>query len=59
LLAAKFDDARVLRAFFLLFYDRSPRLLLVLRPRDINRTLRCDFKCGATLPESKGPRVAS
>jgi hypothetical protein len=45
LLTAKFDDAGALCAFFLFFYDCSPRSLLVFWSSDINGALRCDFKC--------------
>ena len=44
LLAAKFNDAGSLGAFFLLLHDRSPRLLLIFWSHNINRALRCDFK---------------
>ena len=44
LLAAKFDDAGPLGAFFLLLHDGPPRLLLLFRSHNINGTLRCDFK---------------
>src|SRR6516162_3611478 len=36
LVAAKFDDAGLLRAFFLLLHDRTPRFLSLLRPHNIN-----------------------
>jgi hypothetical protein len=44
LLAAKFDDAGLLGAFFLLLHDRPPRLLLIFWSRHINGTLRRDFE---------------
>src|SRR6266550_1983344 len=44
LLAAKFDDAGPLGAFFLLLHDCSPRLLLIFWSHNINGALRCDFK---------------
>ncbi len=44
LLAAKFDDAGPLGAFFLLLHDRPPGLLLLFRSHNINGALRCDFK---------------
>src|SRR4029077_17880466 len=44
LLAAKFDDAGPLGAFFLLLHDRPPRLLLLFRSHNINGALRYDFK---------------
>jgi len=43
LLAAKFNDAGLLGAFFLFFHDRPPRLLLIFWPHDID-ALRCDLK---------------
>src|SRR5206468_2461887 len=43
LLAAKFDDAGLLGAFFLLLHNRPPRLLLVFWSHNIH-ALRCDFK---------------
>ena len=45
LLAAKFDDAGPLGAFFLLLHDRPPRLLLLFRSHNINGALRCDLGC--------------
>src|SRR5215510_4423381 len=44
LLAAKFDDAGPLGAFFLLLHDRPPRLLLLFWPHNIN-VLSCDTGC--------------
>jgi hypothetical protein len=44
LLAAKFDDAGLLGAFFLLFHDRPPRFLSLFWSHNINCALRCDFK---------------
>ena len=44
LLAAKFNDAGLLGAFFLLFHNRSPRLLLIFWPHNID-ALRCDMGC--------------
>src|SRR4029079_14323503 len=44
LLAAKFDDAVPLGAFFLLLHDGPPRLLLLFRSHNINGALRYDFK---------------
>src|SRR5207302_2017041 len=42
---AKFDDARLLRAFLLHLFNRAPLLLALLRSSDIDCALRCDFKC--------------
>jgi hypothetical protein len=44
LLTAKFNDARLLRALFLLFHNGLPRFLLFFGPRNIDRSLRCDFQ---------------
>src|SRR4029077_5134781 len=44
LLAANFEDAGTLGTFFLLLYDRSPRLLLIFWSHNINCALRDDFK---------------
>src|SRR5204863_9110189 len=43
LLAAKFNDAGLLGALFLLLHDRTPRLLLIFWSHDID-ALRCDFQ---------------
>src|SRR5512132_4566498 len=43
LLAAKFDDAGLPRAFFLLLHDRTPRFLSLFWPHDID-ALRSDSK---------------
>src|SRR5262249_55628521 len=43
LVAAKFDDAGLLRAFFLLLHDRPPRFLSLFWPHDVN-ALRCELK---------------
>src|SRR5882757_6281349 len=43
LLAAKFNDAGLLGAFFLLLHDRTPRFLSLFWPHDID-ALRCDLK---------------
>src|SRR5438552_1862669 len=43
LLAAKFNDAGLLGAFFLLLHDRTPRLLSLFWPHHID-ALRCDLK---------------
>src|SRR5438132_13369298 len=52
LLAAKFDDARLLRALFLLFHDRLPSLLRLFGSCDVH-ALRRDFKCKGHASETE------
>jgi hypothetical protein len=44
LVTAKFNDARLLRALFLLFRNRLPRFLPFFGSRNIDGALCCDFK---------------
>ena len=53
LVAAKFDDARPLRAFFLLFHDRLARLLPFFRALHIDCALRRDFRCKGHAAETE------
>src|SRR5438132_11833969 len=52
LLAAKFDDARLLRALFLLFHDRLSSLLRLFGSCDVH-ALRRDFKCKGHASETE------
>jgi hypothetical protein len=58
LLAAKFDDARLLCALFLLFYDRLPRFLSLFGTLNICCALGYNFKCeGRTSEKEKDPAL--